>query len=104
MADLRARDVIETASELDQLASAQALIEVELLGEHAHLRLGTQRVAPDVHAADEGRAIGGAHQADEHLDGGGFSGAVGAEKAKELAAADDQVEAVDGHLVAKGLG
>src|SRR5262249_45243258 len=46
----------------------------------------------------------GAEQSNHHLDGGRFAGAVGAEEAEELAAADNEVEAVDGDLLAESLG
>src|SRR5262249_51260051 len=84
-ADLVARQVIEAAGELDELTAGEAVIEIELLGEDAHKSLSAERLAPDVHAADEGRACGGAEQADHHLDGGGFTCTVGTEEAEELA-------------------
>src|SRR5262249_45266490 len=59
---------------------------------------------PDVHSTDEGGAGGRAEQTDHHLDGGGFTCSIGAEEAKELAAADNEVEAVDGDLLTECLG
>ncbi|MEZ4641005.1 MAG: hypothetical protein R2856_39620 [Caldilineaceae bacterium] len=43
----------------------------------------------------------GRSRPDDHLDGGGFARAVGAEEAVDLAAPDAQVEAVDGDLLAE---
>ena len=44
---------------------------------------------------------GGREQAGEHLDGGGFARAVGAEEAEELSGRDAQVDAVNGHKFAE---
>ena len=49
-------------------------------------------------------AAGGREQAGEHLDGGGFAGAVGAEEAEELAGLDGEVDVVDGGEVAETAG
>ncbi|GAA4074556.1 hypothetical protein GCM10022248_49040 [Nonomuraea soli] len=38
----------------------------------------------------------GGDEAEQHVEGGGLAGAVGAEQADHLAGADGQVEAVDG--------
>ena len=48
-------------------------------------------------------AGGGLVEPLEDLDGGGLAGAVGAEQAEALAAAHDEVEAVDGDDVAVAL-
>ena len=51
------------------------------------------------HVEDEGVAVGGKEQAEQELDGGGLAGAVGAEQAEDLAAADFEVEGPQGHLL-----
>ena len=43
----------------------------------------------------------GASRPGQHLDGGGFSCAVGAEEAEELSGGDAQVDVVDGHEIAE---
>jgi len=47
--------------------------------------------AEELHAARSGR-----EQTRKHLDGGGFTGAVGTEETKELSGGDGEIDAVDG--------
>ena len=58
------------------------------------------RLGLHVVAADLDRAGGGLQQADDHLDGRGLPGAVGAQEAKDLAAVDFEADIVDGQFVA----
>lgn len=51
----------------------------------------------DVQVVNQHLAVIGAHQADDHVEGGGLAGPVGAEQADDLAAVDAQTDVAD-HL------
>ena len=74
------------------------------LGDDTDLALERDGVLREVFAEDFDAAGGGGEQAGEHLDGGGFACAVGAEEAEELAGCDGEVDAVDGGEVAEAAG
>ena len=50
----------------------------------------------EIAAADSDGAGGGLEDTEDHVDGGGFSGAVGAEEAEDFVGTDLEGEAVDG--------
>ena len=52
-------------------------------------------VGEEVLTEDLDGAGGGREEAGEHLDGGGFAGAVGSEEAEELAGLDVEIDVVD---------
>src|SRR3954447_16822145 len=58
----------------------------------------------NVDAADLHRAAGGPEDAGNHTEGGRFSGAVGSEKAEQLAAGNDEVDVIDRGELAVALG
>ena len=58
-------------------------------------RLRATVSAGEVFAEDVDAAGGGGEQAGEHLDGGGFACAVGAEEAEELAGSDGEIDVAD---------
>src|SRR3954463_16385724 len=58
----------------------------------------------NVDAADLHRAAGGPEDAGNHTEGGRFSGAIGSEKAEELAAGNDEVDVIDRSKLAVALG
>jgi hypothetical protein len=51
--------------------------------------------AGGVAAVEQDASAGGGHEADDHVEGGGLAGAVGAEEADDLAGADVDVNAID---------
>jgi len=51
-------------------------------------------IAPDAEAVEVGVAVGDVDVARQHLEGGGFAGAVDAQQAETLAATDAQTEAI----------
>ena len=61
-------------------------------------------VGDGVQAEDLDGAGGGGEQAGEHLDGGGFACAVGAEEAEELAGSDGEVDVLNGGEFAETAG
>ena len=98
-----ARDAAEAAGELEVLAAAEVGIEVRFLGDVAEAALEALEVAADVLAVEEDASAGGFEQAGEHLDGGAFAGAVGAEIAQDLAGADGEADAIHGGRSDEGL-
>ena len=67
-------------------------------------RLTSMGWASGVEAEDLDAAGGGGEEAGEHLDGGGFTGAVGAEEAEELTGRDGEVDVLNGGEVAETAG
>jgi hypothetical protein len=65
---------------------------------------GRRRQLPVGSAAEGGRAGGRGDHAEEHPQGGGLPGAVGAEEADHRALLDLEAEAVDGEDVAEAFG
>ena len=91
-----AGNAAQTAGELEVFAAAEVGIEVGLLGDVAEAALEALEVAADVLAVEEDASAGGLEEAGEHLDGGTFAGAVGAEIAEDLAGAYGEADRVDG--------
>src|SRR3989441_3659981 len=92
-----ARHLVDAREEVEVLVDREVVVERELLRHVADLlpdSLGAQ--LPDL-ARQPHLAPAGLQQAAEHLDGGRFPRAVGAEQAVDLAAPDFQTEALDGH-------
>src|SRR3546814_5100064 len=79
-------------------------VQREFLRHVAQLPLGrTGRVA-QVQPDHMGLAPGRLEQAAQHLEGGGFAGAIGTEQAEDLALAYLEAHAVGGGEVAEALG
>ena len=95
--ELRARDVVDGAVQLERLRRRQVPEELLLLPHHqrdAFQERGLallRRVAGDLHVARRG-----VKQPDEHLERRRLARAVGAEEADALARFDDEREIVDG--------
>ena len=92
----RRRQQIHPADEGEILARRQVVEQGEILRHHADpafdLAGGVGR--GQVGAQNPHRAAAGRQQAGEHLDGGGFARAVGAEKTEELPRFDAQIKSV----------
>ena len=58
----------------------------------------------DVAAGEEDLALGGLDHADDHLDGGGFAGAIGAEVAEHFAFFEGEADIPDGGDAAIAFG
>ena len=80
-----AGQVIEPALQEQVLAAGQLVVQADLLGRVADAPADGVGVATDVQAEDVRLPTRFGEQRDEHLDGGGFAGPVGAEEAEELA-------------------
>ena len=88
--------VLDAAEEPDVLIDGQRLVEREALRHVADAALDCLGIARDVDAADDGRAGGRPQQTAQHADGGRLAGAVGAEKAEDLAGFDVERQLIDG--------
>ena len=82
--------------ESEDLAHAQAAVEVIGLGDYGDALLDADGVAHDVEAVDGGGAGGWQDAGNQHADGGSFTGAVGAQEAEDLAPADAEGSAING--------
>ena len=86
--------VEQPAVEVERLLGVEEAVQVRLLGQVADpLVLGD---VGGVAAEDQGLAAGGKEQPQEQLDRGRLARAVGAQQAEDLAAADLQVEGLQG--------
>jgi hypothetical protein len=61
-------------------------------------------IGGDVETSDAGDAGRGGHKSGEDAHGGGFAGAIGAEKAEDFAFVHGEGNVIDGGLIAVGLG
>jgi hypothetical protein len=94
----------EAAGELEILAAAEVGIEVGLFGDVAEAALEAFEIAADVLTLEEDASAGGLEEAGEHLDGGAFSGTVGAEIAENLTRLDGEADRIHGGWSDEGLG
>src|SRR5207253_8418810 len=86
--DFGARHAQHPREVLEVLAPGHEAIEVGVLDDAADAAHGRLEVAADVVTADGDAARGRTDEADQHPDGGRFSGAVRAEEAEDFAGAE----------------
>src|SRR5688500_10859358 len=96
--------VIETRDELQEFAAREFFINERPIGDEAELHLRDDGIHRDVDAADLDAAARGTQNAGDHPEGRRLAGAIGAEKAEQLAARHFQVDARDGGEVSVLLG
>ena len=94
-------EAVHAADEVEVLGCGKTAEEGEAFGDDADLAFDFNGIGEGVEAEDPDAAGGGGEKAGEHLDGGGFAGAVGAEEAEELAGRDGEVDVLNGSKVAK---
>jgi hypothetical protein len=95
---------VHLADEAQVFGGGEASEESHAFGNDADLALDFERVRGEIEAEDLNAARGGGEQAGQHLDGGGFAGAVGAEKAVELTLGDVEVDVPHGNEIAETAG
>ena len=100
----RAVEAANFGDEFEEGFGGHVAVKRRALGQIADFLFGLDRELLDVVAADIGLAAGGQQKSGDHLHGGGFAGAVGPEKAQDLAPAYLQGNAVDGGQWPKPLG
>ena len=94
--DLGRGDAVSGGEEAEIFEDGEIVIEAKFLGDVAEERANLGAMEPGIEASDGGGTGGGFGEAGEHLDGGGFSGAVGAEEAEDFVGGDLEGEAIDG--------
>ena len=102
--DFAVRNMKQAGVQFEVLPDGQFAIEREGLRHIAHPLAGGDILRIDRLAEQPGFAFAGGQQAGEHLHGGGFAAAVGAEEAEDFTARDAEVNVVDGDEVAKAHG
>ncbi len=95
---------VNTAVEFQVFMDFQVAVEGEFLRHVADPVFEAVSLAPDMITGDEGVAAGGVQNAEEHFDGGGFSGPVGAEEAEDFAGVDVEADVIDGGETAEIFG
>jgi hypothetical protein len=97
-------EAVHAADEAEILGGGEAAEEGEAFGDHTDLALDLARVSDGVEAENFDCAGGGGEDAGEHLDGGGFARAVGAEESVELARGHAERDVFDGDEIAETAG
>ena len=95
-ADSRCGEVAELGDHGEVFGAGEMGVEVRLFGDVAHAALVGDEVVLDGLAVEENFAGGHFDEAGDHLHGGGFAGAVGAEVAGDFAGAGGEGHVVDG--------
>lgn len=95
------RDMVQIGMQPEELGGGEPVVEAKMLRQEAR-PLATGRVAQP-NAEQATFSAGSGNQPEEHFYGGGFTGAVGTEESKDLAALDCQGEIGNGNLVAELL-
>ena len=91
-----ARQALERGLEDEMLAAGEDRVERSFLERGPNRRPDLAALADDVEAADRGATAGRRQQCGQHQHRRRLAGAVGAEKAVDLAGRHRQVDAVDG--------
>ncbi|GLK58309.1 hypothetical protein GCM10017624_04660 [Azotobacter vinelandii] len=101
---LRLGEVEQAGVQLQVLQDRQFAVEGERLGHVAHPPARVDVLRVHRLAEQQGLALAGRQQAGEHLHGGGFAAAVGAEEAEDFPAFDAEVHVVHRDEVAEAAG
>jgi hypothetical protein len=97
-------EAVHATDKAEVLGCGETAEEGEAFGDNADLAFDFDGVGECVETEDPDTAGGGGEEAGEHLDGGGFAGAVGAEEAEELAGRDGEIDVLNGGEVAESPG
>ena len=94
----------QAADELEVFEAGEVGVDLGFFGDVAEMGAVGGEVFVDVAAGEEDFAVGGLDHAGDHLDGGGFAGAVGAEVAEDFAFAEGEADVLHGGDGAIALG
>ena len=94
-------EAVHAADEIEIFRAGEASEKREAFGNDANLAFYGDGIGDEIGAENGHAPFAGREQAGEHLDGGGFSGAIGAEKSEELAGSDGQIDVVHGEELAE---
>ena len=102
-AALKARGLqaVDAAIELQVFRNSQVVVEAEILSHVADALANGFRIGGDIEAFDEGGTAAERQKSGKHLDNGGFSAAVGAEKTEDFAFSNAETDVVDSREIAK---
>ena len=89
--------------EIHVFVGGEFVVDAGVLKDDAELLARGGLMGDGIEAVELHAAAGRRQQRGEHLDGGGFAGAVGAEKREDLALGDIEGDVVDGGEVAEFL-
>lgn len=92
---------VEAALQVEQFAPDLLGIERGLLQRDTDAQPNRGSVLDDVVAGDASRTAGGCQERGEHAHRCGRAGAVGSEKAVDLAACNREIDSLDGHELAE---
>ncbi len=95
------RKAVDPAVEGEIFADGQIGVQTEILRHVADVFSDRFRIFTNVNTQNRGVPAGERQQAREHFDDGGFSAAVGAEKAEDFAFFNAEADVVDGGEVAE---
>ena len=98
------RHSTKTADELEVFEAGEVGVDLRFFGDVAETGAEGGEIFMDVAAVEEDFAVGGLDHASDHLDGGGFAGAVGAEVAEDFAFGKGKADILDGGDGAIALG
>jgi hypothetical protein len=90
--------------EVQVLLAREALVQEQLLRQHADQALDREQVGLERQPFDHDRAARRPQQSGQHLDGGALAGPVRAQEAEETPARDAHAEVGDGRRAAEQLG
>jgi hypothetical protein len=88
LADLPHAHAVDAAEEVEVLLPCEVRVEADLLRSQADEPLHPGQIPGEARAQDLRVSLGGREQGREHREGGGLSGAVGAQQAEGLPLAD----------------
>ena len=91
-----ARQVAQHPGKAQVFVHRQRAVQGRLLEHQADLAAHRHALPEDIVASHVCLSFRGARQGGQHVDGGGFAGAVGAEQAEELAGGNGELQPVDG--------
>ena len=95
---------VDIRHEIEVIHAGEAFVHVERVRDVTKAALGRDGIARHVDAVEHNTPAVGRKDAGEQLDGGGFAGAVGANKAEHLALLDLHIQAIHGLHLASGIG
>jgi hypothetical protein len=93
------RQVVEQTGEAQVFGYGQGAVERRLLKHQADRRTRLDGLAHDIVSMHAGAAAGWANQRGQHVNRGGFAGAIRTEEAEELPCRNFEIEPVDGEDV-----
>jgi len=99
----RRGDVVRPAEEVQVFVNGEIFVETELLAHVAHSGPDAIGFLPGVVSQHDGPSCAGLQEAQEHADGCGLPGAVGAQEAEDLPPQNPERDAIHGQEMVEAL-